>query len=211
MSPSGTPARAILDAWREQGAARLNPVRFHYIEALEQRAARHHGEARRLLDERLSRLLQAYADDLEKATVKVAEADVTAPPSATARGALGELTDYLAGQTTARGDDALFPQLELLEDFRKLWSRVRTESQLRQSLEQVPTNAGPLNSGNLVHRSITLMRELSPGYLQQFLSYVDALTWIEQMNDGGALVVTEAPRAVTAKKRTRSKARERRE
>jgi hypothetical protein len=97
----------------------------------------------------------------------------------------------------------------MLDDFRKLWSRLRTESQLRQSLEQVPTNAGPLNSGNLVHRSITLMRELSPGYLQQFLAYVDALTWIEQMNNGGALVVQEAPRAVGSKKRARSKPRER--
>ena len=208
MSHSGTPAGAILDAWRVQGAARLNPVRFHYMEALQQRAARHHGEARRLLEERLSLLIQAYAEDLEKSTVPNAQVDIAA--TSPARSALGELADYLANRTTARGDDlASFPQLDMLDDFRKLWSRLRTESQLRQSLEQVPTNAGPLNSGNLVHRSITLMRELSPGYLQQFLAYVDALTWIEQMNNGGALVVQEAPRAVGSKKRARSKPRER--
>ena len=208
MSHSGTPAGAILDAWRVQGAARLNPVRFHYMEALQQRAARHHGEARRLLEERLSLLIQAYAEDLEKSTVPNAQVDIAA--TSPARSALGELADYLANRTTARGDDlASFPQLDMLDHFRKLWSRLRTESQLRQSLEQVPTNAGPLNSGNLVHRSITLMRELSPGYLQQFLAYVDALTWIEQMNNGGALVVQEAPRAVGSKKRARSKPRER--
>lgn len=208
MSHSGTPAGAILDAWRVQGAARLNPVRFHYMEALQQRAARLHGEARRLLEERLSLLIQAYAEDLEKSTVPNAQVDIAA--TSPARSALGELADYLANRTTARGDDlASFPQLDMLDDFRKLWSRLRTESQLRQSLEQVPTNAGPLNSGNLVHRSITLMRELSPGYLQQFLAYVDALTWIEQMNNGGALVVQEAPRAVGSKKRARSKPRER--
>ena len=57
---------------------------------------------------------------------------------------------------------------------------------MRQSLEQVPGNAGPLNSSSLVHRSLSLMRELSPGYLQQFLSYVDALSWMEQMNGGSA-------------------------
>ncbi len=208
MSHSGTPAGAILDAWRVQGAARLNPVRFHYMEALQQRAARLHGEARRLLEERLSLLIQAYAEDLEKSAPPNAQVDIAA--TSPARSALGELADYLANRTTARGDDlASFPQLDMLDDFRKLWSRLRTESQLRQSLEQVPTNAGPLNSGNLVHRSITLMRELSPGYLQQFLAYVDALTWIEQMNNGGALVVQEAPRAVGSKKRARSKPRER--
>jgi hypothetical protein len=178
------------------------------MEALQQRAARLHGEARRLLEERLSLLIQAYAEDLEKSAPPNAQVDIAATPPA--RSALGELADYLANRTTARGDDlASFPQLDMLDDFRKLWSRLRTESQLRQSLEQVPTNAGPLNSGNLVHRSITLMRELSPGYLQQFLAYVDALTWIEQMNNGGALVVQEAPRAVGSKKRARCKPRER--
>ena len=44
----------MLDAWREQGADRLDPVRFHFIEALERRAAGHSGEARRILDDRVS-------------------------------------------------------------------------------------------------------------------------------------------------------------
>jgi hypothetical protein len=84
---------------------------------------------------------------------------------------------------------------------------VRSEKQLRQSLKKAPGNAGPLNSSSLVHRSLSLMRELSPGYLQQFLSYVDALSWMEQINGGGALPAKEAPRAATARKSTRNKAR----
>ena len=48
------------------------------------------------------------------------------------------------------------------------------------------------------------MRELSPGYLQQFLSYVDALSWMEQMNGGGAFTAKDAPRAAGVKKNTRS-------
>ncbi len=51
------------------------------------------------------------------------------------------------------------------------------------------------------------MRELSPGYLQQFLSYVDALSWMEQMNGGGALTDKDAPRAGRARKHARGKAR----
>lgn len=219
MSPSETHARAILDAWREQHADRLDPIRFHFIEALERRAASHSGEARQILDDRLSKLLETYAGDLERATLNVGEADSTTTSSPPARGALGELIDDIASQAAARGGDlaaddltlpsSFLPELEVLDDFRKIWSKVRTESHVRQSLKQAPENTGPLNSGSLVHRSLTLMRELSPGYLQQFLSYVDALSWIEQMNDGGALAAKDAPRAVSTRKRTRGNPRER--
>jgi len=208
----------MLDAWREQEADRLHPLRFHYMDALERRASGHDGEARRLLDEKLSQLIEAYAGDLEQAAAHVDDANDTAAPAEPSRGALGQLVDYMAAQ---RGNDpaaggmvapSLFlPELEALDDFRKIWSKVRAESQLRESLEQVPTNAGPLNSGSLVHRSLTLMRELSPGYLQHFMSYVDALSWMERMNDGGALITPDAPRAVNAKKPSRRKSRERHE
>jgi Protein of unknown function (DUF2894) len=220
MIDGGTPARAILDGWREQNADRLNPMRFHFIEALERRAAGHDGEARRILDDKLSKLLEAYAEDLEKAASKAKDGDSATTPCAPARGALGGLVDLIASQPARGGDlvardappgPSFLPELEALDDFRKIWSKVRTESQVRQSLEQVPENAGPLNSGSLVHRSITLMRELSPGYLQQFLSYVDALSWMEQMNGGSALVTNDAPRAPSARKRARGKPRERRE
>lgn len=217
MSNTGTRARAILDAWREQGADSLNPLRFHFIEALERRATGHDGEARRLLDERLSKLIEAYAGDLEIAASNVEASDSATTPGAPARAALGGLIDHIANTVAARGDDpsasdatlqpSAFPALEALDEFRKIWSGVRTGSQMRQSLEQVPANAGPLNSGSLVHRSLTLMRELSPGYLQQFLSYVDTLSWMEQMNDGGALGAKEGPRAVSTKKRARGKSR----
>ena len=51
------------------------------------------------------------------------------------------------------------------------------------------------------------MRELSPGYLQQFLSYVDALSWMEQMNGGAAPTGKDAPRGGNAGKSARGKAR----
>jgi hypothetical protein len=100
-----------------------------------------------------------------------------------------------------------YPELEVLDYFREIWSRLSTEKQFRQSLAQVPGNAGPLNSSSLVHRSLSLMRELSPGYLQQFLSYVDALSWMEQMNGGGALADKDAPRSGSARKSARGKPR----
>ena len=50
-----------LDAWRAQGADRVDPVRFALIESLARRAGAHEGLARRLLDERLSGLVEDYA------------------------------------------------------------------------------------------------------------------------------------------------------
>ena len=61
----------------------------------------------------------------------------------------------------------------------------------------MPKNAAPLNSHHLVHRSLTLMRDLSPEYLDRFMSYVDALLWLDQAN---------APRGDSDRKAGRGKA-----
>ncbi len=135
-----------------------------------------------------------------------------------ARGALAGLIDYIASHAPAGGDGraaidavaprASYPEVEVLDYFRATWSRVSTDRQLRQSLEQVPDNAGPLHSSRLVHRSLSLMHELSPGYLQQFLSYVDALSWMEQVNGGGGAVAgKEAPRAGSTRTSARGRPR----
>jgi Protein of unknown function (DUF2894) len=206
--------RSTLDAWRERGADRLNPVRFHFIEALDRRAASHSGEARRILDDRLSKLLEAYANDyandIESATSQTPHAGEPA------LGALAGLIEYMSlrvpvdseGPTAAHTlPRSSYPEMEVLDYFRKTWTKVSTERQFRQSLAQVPGNAGPLNSSSLVHRSLSLMRELSPGYLQQFLSYIDALSWMEQMNGGGTLPDKDAPRSGSPRKSTRGKSR----
>ncbi|WP_175753591.1 DUF2894 domain-containing protein [Burkholderia ambifaria] len=215
MTDDATHVRATLDAWREQGADRLDPVRFHRLDALEKRAAAFDGDARALLDARLATLLEGFAQIVARAGEAAAASETAqASAQAPARGALGGLVEQLArnAQADRRGVDP-----ELIDYFRTMWSKVRTEQQYRQSLDQVPRNAGPLNSNSLVHRSLATMRELSPEYLQQFLSYIDALAWLEDLAGGGAQPDREAPRAKAAKpakpaakparKTTRTKAR----
>ncbi|KWH05959.1 hypothetical protein WT58_18380 [Burkholderia territorii] len=209
MTGDATRVRATLDAWREQGADRLDPVRFHRLDALEKRAAALDGDARALLDARLETLLEGFAQIVSRAG-ETAAASETVQANAPARSLLGGLVEQLArdAQADRRGIDP-----ELIDYFRTTWSKVRTEQQYRQSLDQVPRNAGPLNSNSLVHRSLATMRELSPEYLQQFLSYVDALAWLEDLAGGGGQPEKEAPRAKAAKpakpakKTTRTKAR----
>lgn len=227
-------ARAVLDAWRASGADRVNPLRFHLIDALDRRAAAYEGAARQRLDERVAGLIAAYKGELNgaenAAAVAGAEADADAPRDAVSGGSLAELIAYLGnsrGNSLAAGssaEDALpgetshdsrdplglraaYPELPLLDEFRALWSRFSADRQVRQSQEQVHKNAGPLNSNQLVHRALSLMREMSPGYLQQFLSYTDALMWMEQMTAAAAPAPKEAPRAGAAKKSARAKPR----
>lgn len=206
MSNGATRARSMLDAWREQGADRMDRIRFRFIEALARRSAAHSGEAGRILENRLCELLDAYASDLERAAFQASQAGESVSTRAfgkPTRGPLAALVDEFERHAPTRGDrsatphstarPAAYPELPVLDDFREIWSRMSTEKQLRQSLAQVPGNPGPLNSSSLIHRSLSLMQALSPGYLQQFLSYVDALSWMEQIT-GGASTAKSAPR-----------------
>lgn len=88
----------------------------------------------------------------------------------------------------------------LAEYFRDTWARVRVDRQLRDAQAGVPENAGPLNTNHLVHRSLSLMRDVSPGYLEQFLSYVDALSWLEGMHAISLVPDREAPRTPAPRK-----------
>ncbi|WP_055324818.1 DUF2894 domain-containing protein [Ralstonia solanacearum] len=220
MDSAGSRARAMLDAWRERGADRLDPIRFHRIDALNRRAAGHSGEVRRILDARLVKLVEDYTG-LERTACNADEAVRAATPGKPARGPLAGLIDDLASRAPAKGNgpDAIrtashaassiraYPELKTLDYFRDTWSTVSTDRQLRQALDQVPRNAGPLNSSSLVHRSLLLMQELSPAYLRQFLSYVDALSWMEQMSAEAAPAVRDAPRTASTKKGARSRQR----
>lgn len=217
-------AQATLDAWGDSGADRLDPVRFRFLQAMARRTAALQGLARQQLEDKLDTHLRAYAQLLEAvepdaSTMDSAETSPAAsatPQSAPA--ALTELLAYLTYPDAPDNDptwdrDALglreaYPDVQMLEYFRGVWSRVSADRQVRQSQEQVHKNAGPLNSNQLVHRALSLMRELSPGYLQQFLSYTDALMWMEQIHAATAPAPKESTRSGAAKKTSRAKARQ---
>ncbi len=130
------------------------------------------------------------------------------------RGPLGELADRLnakaIGQaaSAARPEGAApapgLPEPGTLDYFRRTWSRLDAGRRLAQALAEVPENAGPINSQQLVHRSLVLMNGLSPTYLEHFLAHADALLWLDEHARGGP-----APAAATASggpRRSRGKA-----
>ncbi|WP_170836235.1 DUF2894 domain-containing protein [Pandoraea sp. ISTKB] len=108
--------------------------------------------------------------------------------------------------TVIATDDA-FEDLDVLEYFRETWSKLSTDGNLRQSLAQVPENAGPLNSSHLVHRALSLMHDVSPDYLRHFLRHADALSWLEDMETTGVFGNKSAARVAASAKPSRAKAR----
>ncbi len=205
---------------RERGEHRFAPVRFRLIEAMARRSASHDGEAGRLLDRRLAELLSAYRTDLEDGKKNAPEdkpsgESADAPPR---RSPVAELVDRLAQHASAAPDgNGMAPptgiagapaapdQLKTLRYFSSTWSKLSADRRLKQSLVKLPENAGPLNSHQLVHRALTLMRDVSPAYLNRFMSYVDTLSSLEQATAGNTAVGT-ASRADGPKKPGRGKA-----
>jgi hypothetical protein len=184
----GSEPGTIIAALREQGAERFDPVRFRFIEALARRTGAQRGAAREILEARLAKALADYGSRFEQAAGKsdrlVAEeqmpggsplADLLAligqPAPEDREGSLDKIG---MRQAEAPGE------LKSMRYFRSTWSKLSVDKQLAQALEKAPENAGPLNSHHLVLQSLQQMRDISPDYLKRFMSYVDALFWLDQ-------------------------------
>ena len=183
-------------------------LRRQLADTLERRAQALEGEARTQLEARVA-ALRAGAADSHDAPAHDALAPGGEPPQndeppSPAR--LAPDTSPLAQLLAAFGAPGdtrpaehaghpghRYPELPLLDQLRDLWSHLSADQQVRHSEALVPDNAGPLNSSHLVHRSLALMRELSPEYLRRFLLYADALSWMEQLDS--ALTAAREPAA----------------
>lgn len=207
---------STLENWRAEGAERMNPLRFGTIHALTKRMDQHQGQARQLLQARLAALIEAYAADLQDWSAPAVDEPVTV----IAPSPLRELLDGLAvaesrPATTTDGQTAspamAREDLPALRQARQQWTRLRTDSQLRASLQPLPSNAGPLNSAVLVHRALSLMRDVSPAYLQHFILYADTLSSLQRLRDAhpslASSAATSTGKAVVKPARKRSRKR----
>ena len=188
--------RARLQSWQEHGLAETAQMPILHLQALLARVDAAQGRAQEALLGKLQQYFLLYAAELDEAVVgkpqgQSAEADSTT--EFTAEFADGVADGVTAGVTATpmtallaelaeRQHGCSYPELPLLEPLRELCSQLRSEDQLRQSLLEVPEDAGPLNSGKLVHRALNLMRGVSPGYLQHFVGYLDHLAWLEKFD-----------------------------
>ena len=193
------PAPALtLDALRALGAQRLAPLRFAIAQALARRAAAHQGPVRQLLDARLARALADCAAHCVQAPERPGSAGAR-PAVRGQPGPLGDLVrllDSQPGATLAGAPDLRAaaqqpgapPELKALQQFRSTWARLSIDRQLIRSQAQLPQNPGPINSQLLAQRSLQLMQDIAPAYLQGFVAQVETLLWLEDASLGAAPV-----------------------
>ena len=211
---AGVAPGLALDALRAQGAPLHDPVHFAFVEALARRSAVHAGAVRQLLD---ARLAQALADCAARCAQRLARPGQGQPVPA-ARGRAGPLTDLLrhldppghppaalvAGAASVSATPSVPAQpaeLKAWRQFRQTWARLSVDRQLIRSQAQLPPNPGPLNSQLLALRSLQLMQDIAPGYLQAFVAQVEVLLWLDQASLGPAPAPGKAVRRERGKPR----------
>ena len=194
---------ALVSALRTDGADQFDPVRFHYLEVLARRASAHQGGVRRILEDKLADAVAVLRKRLEQAQSD-AQTTVTARGTDRRAETLGDLVRHLAQHAPEKVDLRLHapmaPRIELksVHYFRNTWSKLSAEKQVTQALGQAPKNAGPINSHVVALRSLALMRDTSPDYLNRFMSYVDTLLCLDQ-SDKPPTPAAKAPRATKPK------------
>lgn len=229
---------------RMRGADRLDPVRFHFIEALARRVREQQGDVRRILEGKLKAALAAYGERLERAQdaaretiARMAEQHQDAADDLQRlfvagdfsgvnrfanllekndrRVSLADLVRHIAQHSPEDADGGLAediaPRAELktIRYFRNNWSKLSVHRHVKQAIEQVPDHAGPLNSHLLMLRSLALMRDISPDYLNRFVSYIDTLLWLDQADRTSRPTAKRIAQDETVKKMKGARARSR--
>lgn len=150
------------------------------------------------------------ADDLQQlfaaGDFKELKRCVDALKASEQRASLGALVRQLEQHSSENAEARLEvnagsrPELKTIRKFRNTWSKLSADKQVTQALEQAPKNAGPINSHMLVLRSLALMRDISPDYLNRFMSYADTLLCLDQCEKEKQGNAKKSPVARAAKK-----------
>ena len=181
--PCPSDALALLQPAQAAEAAQLDPVGWHYILVLAERTRTQTGPAHALLQAKLNTAVAQLQLRLAKPQTP------STLPSSQAPSPLSALLQDMAAPSAQR---PLSPsghgRLEnpRVEEFRQQLGKISVQKQVTQAIAQAPQNAGPINSHMLVLRSLGLMRDLSPDYLNRFMAYVDTL------------LILDAPQSVKA-------------
>jgi hypothetical protein len=182
-------------AWAAEAAQR-DPVGWHYILVLAERTRTQTGPAQALLQTKLSTSvaqLQARLDAPQNPN--------TLPASSTASPLSALLRDMAAPSAERPMSPGGHGRMDnpRVAQFRQQLGKISVQKQVTQAIAQAPQNAGPINSHMLVLRSLGLMRDLSPDYLNRFMGYVDTLFFL----DSAETVKVTPKKAVTASKADR--------
>ena len=196
-----------IDAWmqglREAGAARLDPVGWHYTEVLAQRTRAQTGPAQALLHRKLQPMLEAFAQRLTQEQAQAQAQQACAEPAAPS--ALAVLLQEMAPSAldlppgTTTSTFGMHRDSPRVRQFRKQLRQISVQKRVSKAIARAPQNAGPINSHMLVLRALGLMRDISPDYLNRFMTHVDTLLCLEEADR-----LRTAPKKTAGGKKTRA-------
>ena len=193
-----------LSALRAAGAARLDAVGWHYIETLAERTHMQSGAARQLLQVKLQAALTAF-----EARMRLAATPSTAPAQAIQPSPMGALLQDMALHQTSQSPGQGMGQSigwraerPRIQQFRQQLSKISVHKQIKQAIALAPANAGPINSHMLVLRALGLMRDISPDYLNRFMTHVDTLLCLEDAERLRATAKKSSPSPRTSKNKS---------
>lgn len=193
-----------LQSLRAAGAHQRDPVRFHYLEALERKLHTQPAAVQRVLACKLHDAIRAFEHTPPAAP---RPSSTARQPPATSR--LAEFNRELAALapsgsplTPAPGQGSPI-ELRSVRQFSTVWKKIAADTAVRHTLSTGPDNAGPLNPHRLMLRSLNLMRTLSPDYLRHFWSHMDSLLWLEQMHASTASPAAKPTAKSTTKPTTK--------
>jgi hypothetical protein len=182
-------------AWAAE-AAQLDPVGWHHIQVLAERTRTQTGLAQVLLHAKLnSALAQLQARLPAQRKQRTASTRHTPSPLSAL---LRDMAAPSAERPLSPGGHGHMDNPRVAQ-FRQQLGKMSVQKQVTQAIAQAPQNAGPINSHMLVLRSLGLMRDLSPDYLNRFMGYVDTLFFL----DSAETVKVTPQKAVTASKADR--------
>ena len=192
---------SLLRHLREAGADRADPVRFRYLESLEQRL-RTQGLQGSVHWQKLEQAVSDYHARYDQVEPEPQPAETDTPSL------LAALTEQLNQVQTSASTDNRSSALEQLifgstenepepgsggsavQHPQPLKAMARAQAdrgsevrkaRIRHAIEQTPEDAGPMNAHRLVSRAIAKMQNLSPAYLDRFARYADTLMALEHL------------------------------
>jgi hypothetical protein len=179
-----------LEVLRAAGAAQQDAVGWHYIETLAERTQAQSGLAHQLL---LTKL-QAALEDFEVRTLAASASHAGPETSPVTLSPMALLLQEMGttSHTQGAGKAVRFAEKPRIQQLKKQLRQISVQQQVTQAIAHAPQNAGPINSQMLVLRSLGLMHEASPDYLDRFMGYVNTLLYLDE---AGAAQV--APRRST--------------
>lgn len=186
--------------------AAFDPVGWHHAEQLALRANQATGPAQGLLHAKHQQALQNLHDRWQAAQTSGLSATPRAPdlhgplplplhlrlhlpspsPSLSPSPRPSPLAQLVHDMALAAGPNhsgkppAQRAESPRVAAFRQQLGHISVQKQVTQAMAQAPQNAGPINSHMLVLRSLGLMQDASPNYLNRFMGYVQTLLHLDE-------------------------------